>query len=138
MAGSLQMNFYTPLGYFNSTVHINMTSMGPQGYVRLMQRNGRMRRARAELHLNMPNRCRVDPENYYRTAHSHVWRGVVMVCHLQLLGSDRGMGRPAVANFVCTGFFFFPLQPNLSPRPVVSLKKKKKDCSGTLTFRKHG
>lgn len=42
MAGSLKMNFYTPLGYFNLS-HINMTSMGLKGYVRLMQWNDRMR-----------------------------------------------------------------------------------------------
>lgn len=54
MAGSLKMNFYAPLGCFN-LVHINKTSIGPQGYVILMQGNDRTRRERAELHLNMPN-----------------------------------------------------------------------------------
>lgn len=52
MAGSLKMNFYTHLDYLN-LVYINMTSVGPGGYVRVMHRNDGMRRGRVELHLNI-------------------------------------------------------------------------------------
>lgn len=43
MAGSLEINVYAPLGCYN-LVCINKTSIGPQGYVILMQGNDRMRR----------------------------------------------------------------------------------------------
>lgn len=43
MVGSLKMNFYTPLGYFNID-HINMTPMGLWGYVEVTHGNDRMRR----------------------------------------------------------------------------------------------
>lgn len=130
MDGWQPMNFYTPLGYF-TIVHINMTSMGPKGMQDScwgMTEWG----VREQSCIYMPNQCRLNLENYYCRAHSHVWKGVVMVCHLQLLGSNRGMGGAAVANFICTGFF---PSPNLSPW---SFRFFKKDCSGTLTFRKHG
>lgn len=109
--------FHTPLGYFN-IVHINMTSTGPKCYVRFMQDScwgvTEWGAREQSLHLNMPSNCQPKSENYYCTAPSHVWKGVVMACHLQLLGSNGGMGEPAMANFICTGFF---PSPNLSPRP---------------------
>lgn len=106
------------------TVHSNMTSTGPEWQ--------NEERERAEFHLNMPNQCHVNSENYYCAAYSYVWKGAVMACHLQLLRSERGMGRTAVANFVCTGFF--PLKSLALSYCFVS----KKDCSGNMTFRKHG
>lgn len=97
MAGSLKMNVYASLGCFN-IVHINTTQTGPQGCVILMQGDDRTKRERER------GWCHVKSENYYCTAHSHVWKGMVMVCHLQLLGSNIGVGGIAVANFICTGF----------------------------------
>lgn len=52
------MHLYTPLGY------INMTSMRLKSYVRLKPGNNRMWRDRAELHLNMPNQCHMNSDNY--------------------------------------------------------------------------
>lgn len=43
MVGRLKMNFHTPLGYFNID-HINVTSMGPWGYVKVAHWNDRMRK----------------------------------------------------------------------------------------------
>lgn len=75
---------------------------------------------RAERRLNMPNQRPENPGNDYCIAYSHVWKGAVMVRHLQLPGSKRGRGETAAVNFVCTGFhppiLLHLRRPNLSPQ----------------------